>query len=195
MAQLADDVDRAADAMREVEQDSGSIGLVLDVIRNIADQTNLLALNAAIEAARAGEHGRGFAVVADEVRSLASRTQQSTEEIRQTIEKLQNGTQSAVLVMEQGQTRARGSVEQAGQAGEALAAIAAAIASISDMNTQIATASEQQSAVTEEINRNIHQISSLSTQSAEGARQGSEATSELARLAAELQREVGRFRT
>ncbi|WP_426416110.1 methyl-accepting chemotaxis protein [Aestuariirhabdus sp. LZHN29] len=192
--QLAEDVDSAAQVIRTVEQDSNTIGGVLDVIRGIAEQTNLLALNAAIEAARAGEQGRGFAVVADEVRTLASRTQQSTEEIQQMIEKLQQGAGEAVRVMEVGQTRANESVERATAAGSALGAITEAVAAISDMNTQIASAAEQQTAVTEEINRNITNLSDYSDRSSEGASHVSDASAELARLASELQVEVNKFK-
>ncbi|RRJ83743.1 methyl-accepting chemotaxis protein [Aestuariirhabdus litorea] len=191
---LASDVNSAAEVIRKVEQDSNTIGGVLDVIRGIAEQTNLLALNAAIEAARAGEQGRGFAVVADEVRTLASRTQQSTEEIQQMIEKLQQGAAEAVRVMEVGQNRANESVERATGAGAALGAITDAVAAISDMNTQIASAAEEQTAVTEEINRNITNLSDFSDRSNESAGHVNEASSELARLAADLQVEVSKFK-
>ncbi|MEH6472514.1 MAG: methyl-accepting chemotaxis protein [Halopseudomonas sp.] len=191
---LASDVDNAARVIGDVETDSENIGGVLDVIKNIADQTNLLALNAAIEAARAGEQGRGFAVVADEVRTLASRTQSSTEEIQAMIEKLQGATRNAVKVMVTGQEKAQASVEKATEAGGALDAITTAVAQISDMNLHIASAAEEQNAVTEDINRNVTQISELSNQTSSNADQSSTASATLARLAAELQDEVGRFK-
>lgn len=168
--QLVNAVENAAAVIHKLEQDSASIGNVADVIREIADQTNLLALNAAIEAARAGEQGRGFAVVADEVRTLATRTQQSTEEIQKIIERLQAGTGDAVQAMKKGQDKARQGVEQAQQAGRSLEEITAAVARIMDMNTQIATAAEQQSAVTNELNRNVHNIMDVIHSTANGAR-------------------------
>ena len=155
---LALEITEATSAIQNVENDSNTITGVLDVIRGIADQTNLLALNAAIEAARAGEQGRGFAVVADEVRSLAKRTQDSTEEIQVMIENLQTNSKKAVGAMETSNSQATECVETTGKAGESLESISECITGISGMNVQIATASEEQSAVVEEITKNIHTI-------------------------------------
>jgi len=166
---LAGEVEQAAEVIHDVEGHSNQIGVILQVIREIAEQTNLLALNAAIEAARAGEQGRGFAVVADEVRTLAQRTQQSTEEIHNMITQLQNGTKNAVNVMENGREQAIISVKNAAHGGELLNTITEAINTITDMNTQIASAAEEQSAVAEDINRNIINISQVTQEAAQGA--------------------------
>ncbi len=191
---LAQDVEGTAGIIRRLEGETENIGSVLDVIRGIAEQTNLLALNAAIEAARAGEQGRGFAVVADEVRSLASRTQASTQEIQAMIETLQGEARNAVSAMEQGQERAQEGVSMAATAGESLAAITNAVASINDMNAHIASAAEEQSAVAEEINRNIVNISQVADQNSENSMQTSKASEELAHLASELQSLVAQFK-
>ena len=191
---LADVVDKATEVIHKVESDSVSIGAILDVIRGVAEQTNLLALNAAIEAARAGEQGRGFAVVADEVRTLAQRTQESTQEIQQMIEQLQKGTSAAVGVMEQGRNQVQASVDIAGKAGESLRVITASVSQIMDMNTQIAGAAEEQNSVSEEINKNIISISSVSDKAADVAQQTLESSEKLSNLSFELQSLVGNFK-
>ncbi|MEJ2621984.1 MAG: methyl-accepting chemotaxis protein [Candidatus Thiodiazotropha sp.] len=192
--ELAKEVEQAAQVILNLEQESDSIGSVLDVIKGIAEQTNLLALNAAIEAARAGEQGRGFAVVADEVRTLAGRTQDSTKEIEEMISKLQTGAGKAVQVMESGKEKTRQGVEHASAAAEALQTINTAVERITGMNTQIANAAEEQSAVTEEINRSITNINSVAEQTSAGAQQTASASDDLARLAEQLKGLVERFK-
>jgi methyl-accepting chemotaxis protein len=187
------EVSKTSELMEGLAAQSQDIGKVLDVIRAIAEQTNLLALNAAIEAARAGEAGRGFAVVADEVRALAHRTQVSTKEIEQMIAAIQSGTHSAVESMRESTEHARDTLGIAQQAGEALDEIHARSGTISERNLLIASASEEQAAVAREVDRNIINISDLSTQSAAGANQTSASAQELARLATELNTLVARF--
>ena len=194
ISQLANDIENASAVIHQLESHSEDIGGVLDVIKNIAEQTNLLALNAAIEAARAGEQGRGFAVVADEVRTLASRTQASTQEIEAMIDKLQSGSRDAVQVMENSRKQAAVSVEQANAAGTALQSITESVSLISDMNTQIATAAEEQSSVAEEINRNITSVNNLGTQNAASAHETTATSEELARLAVGLQELIAQFK-
>jgi len=191
---LAREVKEAGIVIDRVEKDSESIGGVLDVIKGIAEQTNLLALNAAIEAARAGEQGRGFAVVADEVRTLASRTQQSTAEIQTMIERLQSGTRDAVSVMDQSREMAEATVGQAAKAGTSLEEINAAVTTIKDLNSQIACSAEEQSSVAEEINQKVVRISDITDQTAAGTQQTASASNELNQLAETLKLLVGQFK-
>ncbi|MEW8624943.1 MAG: methyl-accepting chemotaxis protein [Candidatus Thiodiazotropha sp.] len=191
---MAAEVTNAAEVINRLESDSESIGSVLDVIRGIADQTNLLALNAAIEAARAGEQGRGFAVVADEVRTLAKRTQDSTSEIHGIIENLQSGTRNAAQVMSGGLTAAKQTVETAGRAGDALNNIVQSVTTIMDMNTQIATASEEHTTVTEEIDRSVVRISEVSETAADGSSKTADKSQELSDLGAKLKAIVTQFK-
>ncbi len=160
---MSGEIANTAEVIRRLETDSGRIGKVLEVIRGIADQTNLLALNAAIEAARAGEAGRGFAVVADEVRTLAQRTAQSTAEIHQIIDTVQTGALNAVKAIENGQNRSEAGVQQVTEAGQMLERITHAVEAIRDMNRQIATAAEEQTSVAEDISRNLTEITAIAT--------------------------------
>lgn len=193
--QLANGVEHAATALNQLEKDTDNIGSILEVIRSISDQTNLLALNAAIEAARAGEHGRGFAVVADEVRTLSKRTQDSTNQIQQMIGQLQSGVKDAVTVMDSSRQQALKSTEQAAQAGEALSKITQSVATISNMATQIATAAEEQTAVTDEINRNIVNISDEAGLTANNAQQSYSASVQVDELSQQLRGQIGQFKT
>lgn len=190
---LADEIQVAAQVVDKLEQYSNNIGAVLDVIRGIADQTNLLALNAAIEAARAGEQGRGFAVVADEVRTLASKTQESTSEIQEMIERLQSGTQEAVKVMKTSTKEAQNSVTETAKAGESLSKITDAVSVINDMSSHIASAADEQSSVSREMHENVLTISQAADQTAQGASENLAASQEMAKLAEHLQTLVGRF--
>jgi methyl-accepting chemotaxis protein len=191
---LSNEVGEAAEVIHELEKNSNDIGTVLDVIKSIAEQTNLLALNAAIEAARAGEHGRGFAVVADEVRTLASRTQQSTEQIQKMVASLQAHTRKAVKVMDSDTKNAMKMAETTGGATLSLSRIIKSVTKISDLSFQVASASEEQSSVSEEINRNIVRIADLSVASMGGSDQIALGSDELAKLANELEMIVGHFK-
>ncbi|WP_097460036.1 methyl-accepting chemotaxis protein [Mangrovitalea sediminis] len=191
---LADRMQEAVQVIQKLAADSGNIVSVLDVIRGIAEQTNLLALNAAIEAARAGEQGRGFAVVADEVRTLASRTQQSTEDIQRMIQTLQEGVGQAVQVMESGSNQAEETVSLAEEAQSALLGILESITQINDMSISIASATEQQSQVVEDVNRNVTEISDQAHQNDVRSKEISEISSNLTIRAEELHGQVSRFR-
>jgi methyl-accepting chemotaxis protein len=191
---LATEVGHSSEAVNHLKQESDKIGGILDVIKSVAEQTNLLALNAAIEAARAGEAGRGFAVVADEVRSLAQRTQTSTQEIEALITALQNGTQEVTRAMDSSLELTGSSVELTRKAGVSLESITQTVSAIQSMNQQIATAAEQQSAVAEEINRSVINVRDVSEQTSAASEETAASSVELARLGTHLQSLVGRFR-
>ena len=194
VSKLVQQIEQAGDVIHEVENNSEQIGSILDVIRGIAEQTNLLALNAAIEAARAGEQGRGFAVVADEVRTLASRTQSSTEEIQGMIEKLQSGAVQAVDAMNQSRSQADITRDTAAKAGEVLSSITQSVNSINDMNTLIASAAEEQNAVSEEINGNIVSIHQSAELTSESAAQAAAAGDSLREVAEDLKHIISRLK-
>jgi len=192
--QLSGTIDKAVAVIESLASESTQIGGVLEVIRSIAEQTNLLALNAAIEAARAGEQGRGFAVVADEVRLLAQRTQKSTAEIQGMIERLQGNSQAAVKAIGDSSQASRLTVEQASQAGESLAQIAQSLRNLTGLNASIASATLQQSHVVDDINQNVTHTAALAHSAAESAEQSSAASQHLKQLAEQLGRLLGQFR-
>ncbi|MDU9034572.1 methyl-accepting chemotaxis protein [Pseudomonas corrugata] len=191
---LANEVGNSTEAMSHLKHESDKIGSVLDVIKSVAQQTNLLALNAAIEAARAGEAGRGFAVVADEVRSLAQRTQKSTEEIEELILGLQSGTEKVASIMDNSRGLTDSSVELTRRAGGSLENITRTVSAIQSMNQQIAAAAEQQSATAEEINRSVLNVRDVSEQTSAASEETAASSAELARLGVHLQTLVGRFK-
>ncbi len=191
---LAIEVEKAAETLNSLETDIANIGAIVDVIRAITEQTNLLALNAAIEAARAGEHGRGFAVVADEVRTLAARTQASTHEIEEMVGRLQTGAVAAVKVMNEGRESAKTSVEKAAQANQALDTITSMISKMDEMSAAISGAASEQSTVAEDINRGIVNISQVAEHTAEGAQQSSKAVETMSLLSEQLQQAVAKFK-
>ncbi|MHA6572840.1 methyl-accepting chemotaxis protein [Pseudomonas yamanorum] len=191
---LAREMARSSQAMQGLQQESRKIGSVLEVIKSVSEQTNLLALNAAIEAARAGEAGRGFAVVADEVRSLAQRTQQSAEEIEELISGLHRGTQQVADIMDNSRSLTDNSVQLTRRAGDALAGITRTVSVIQEMNPQIAAAAEEQTAVAEEINRSVLKVKDVSEQTSAASQETAAASVELARLGTDLQVWVGKFK-
>jgi methyl-accepting chemotaxis protein len=187
-------INESASVMGKLEEEAKNVTSVIDVIQGVAEQTNLLALNAAIEAARAGEQGRGFAVVADEVRTLASRTQESTEDIQQMLVQLQTGVQGAVQSMTHASNMTGEAVESANDGGESLASINEAVGAITNMAIQIATAAEEQSSVTADIDKNLVEINELALNTSDGAKQTAEASSELRVLSQNLRQLVGSFK-
>lgn len=191
---LASEVDRAGEVIRKLEMDTGNVGHILDVIKGIAEQTNLLALNAAIEAARAGEQGRGFAVVADEVRTLASRTQSSTQEIQTVIEQLQKAARSAVEVMAESKERAQNSVTQAAKTGESLEAITLKVESIKAMNNQIAAATEHQEQATYSIRNNVDGIKETSAEAVSSMEKVEASSRSLTDISSTLRKITGQFK-
>jgi methyl-accepting chemotaxis protein len=191
---LAEEVSNAVTEVEALAVNSEQVGSVLEVIRSIAGQTNLLALNAAIEAARAGESGRGFAVVADEVRNLAKRTQDSVEEIRHVIERIQSGTRGVVQTMHSSHSKAQENAEHIHQAVQALGKISDAVTVISDMNLQIASAAEQQSAVAEEVNRNVSAIRTVTETLAGQATESAQVSHQLNALATHQMKLMDQFR-
>lgn len=191
---LSSEIDQAALVINELESDVSDIVTILNVIRGIAEQTNLLALNAAIESARAGEKGRGFAVVADEVRTLAAKTQESTKEIKNMIERLQTGSNRAVKAMKSSKANGSQSAETARAAGISLLTIAEAVSTINDMNTQIASASEEQTAVIEDINRNIVAISGSGEKTLGGVNAIAITSANLKALSEALESQVRHFK-
>jgi methyl-accepting chemotaxis protein len=190
---VASGIQSTTNIVQDLKSDSEKIGTVIDVISGIAEQTNLLALNAAIEAARAGEQGRGFAVVADEVRTLANRTQQSTDEIQKMIETLQTASSKAADAMNHSVEETENCVELAAKAGSSLEAIDRAVGEIASMSQQIATAAEEQSAVAEEINRSIISISSVSEKTSRAAQETEQANQELVGMVHGLNSMVKQF--
>jgi len=191
---VAEEVGRAAKVIAELEVDSRNISTILETIKGIADQTNLLALNAAIEAARAGEQGRGFAVVADEVRKLSQITQEATARIQEMIERLQAKAHAAVKVMEEGHQLVDASVGQAGNAGESLDKITKAVASIRDMNGEIASSAKEQLGVAEGINTSIETINQMAVETSAGVKSTEDAVADLAKLLDQLKMLVGQFK-
>jgi len=191
---LSENIQDASKVIKSLAEDSENIGGVLDVIRSISEQTNLLALNAAIEAARAGEQGRGFAVVADEVRTLASRTGQSTEEIQKMIHKLQQGSHSAVMVIEESAEKATETTLHVNQANESLHKISAVMQRINDMNVQVATAAEEQSLSAKEINDSVTRIAMLSQESLQGTESAAERSAELSEMGENLTAQLSSFK-
>lgn len=193
--QLADEIESSSDVIGELERDVGNIASILDVIRGIAEQTNLLALNAAIEAARAGEQGRGFAVVADEVRTLASKTQESTGEIQVMIERLQQGARAAVQAMASSRESGTATVDKANTANQSIDAISDSVKVINEMNLQIATAATEQSQVSDNINHNVQAIARMSTEMVDRVQATEQAFAALTQQCGQLEAMVGQFRT